>query len=94
VLSDGTFYRIQSTGMYEFFDGIDQLEIVSATDAPYYIEQHGGVFDQSEWIQLVDGTFYRIQPSGLYEFFDGIDQLEIVPASDAPALILQHGGLK
>ena len=42
ILPDGTSYRILQNGMYEFFDGIDQMETVSAAEGKQGILKHQG----------------------------------------------------
>lgn len=45
-LPDGTYYRILPNGMYSFFDGIDQIETVSASEGEQMLSKH----------QLVDNS--------------------------------------
>ena len=42
-LPDGTFYQIQPNGMYEFFDGIDQMETVSEAEGRQELSRHQAV---------------------------------------------------
>jgi antitoxin component YwqK of YwqJK toxin-antitoxin module len=41
-LPDGTFYKILPNGQYQFWDGLDQMETVSAADGPLILARHQG----------------------------------------------------